>query len=48
MMLNVPVGVASGPRPMITSIERTAMGETAPLIGLTESYMAEGDEDYFA
>jgi hypothetical protein len=31
---------------LMTSIERDAMLETAPVIGLTESYMAEGDEDY--
>jgi len=31
---------------LMTSIERAARLETAPIIGLTESYMAEGDEDY--
>jgi histidine ammonia-lyase len=31
---------------LMTSIERAAMLETAPITGLTESYVAEGDEDY--
>jgi histidine ammonia-lyase len=31
---------------LMTSIERAARLETAPIMGLTESYMAEGDEDY--
>jgi histidine ammonia-lyase len=31
---------------LMISIERAARLETAPIIGLTESYMAEGDEDY--
>jgi histidine ammonia-lyase len=31
---------------LMTSIERAARLETSPIIGLTESYMAEGDEDY--
>ena len=30
----------------MTSIERAARLETAPIVALTESYMAEGDEDY--
>ena len=30
----------------MTSLERAALIDTAPTLGLTESYMAEGDEDY--
>jgi histidine ammonia-lyase len=30
----------------MTSLERAALLETAPVLLLTESYMAEGDEDY--
>ena len=30
----------------MTSLERAALIQTAPNLGLTESYMAEGDEDY--
>ena len=30
----------------MTSLERAALVNTAPVLGLTESYMAEGDEDY--
>ena len=30
----------------MTSLERAALIEAAPNLGLTESYMAEGDEDY--
>lgn len=31
---------------LMNSIERTALLETTPVMGLTESYMAAGDEDY--
>jgi histidine ammonia-lyase len=31
---------------IMTSLERAALIKTAPTLGLTESYMAEGDEDY--
>jgi hypothetical protein len=31
---------------LMTSLERAARLQTAPVLGLTESYMAEGDEDY--
>ena len=31
---------------LMTSLERAALVNTAPVLGLTESYMAEGDEDY--
>jgi histidine ammonia-lyase len=31
---------------IMTSLERAARLETQPVLGLTESYMAEGDEDY--
>jgi histidine ammonia-lyase len=31
---------------IMTSLERAALMETAPVLLLTESYMAEGDEDY--
>jgi histidine ammonia-lyase len=31
---------------LMMSIERAARLETAPIVALTESYMAEGDEDY--
>jgi histidine ammonia-lyase len=31
---------------IMTSLERAALLETAPVLLLTESYMAEGDEDY--
>src|SRR4029079_1889216 len=30
----------------MTSLERAALLETTPVLLLTESYMAEGDEDY--
>ena len=30
----------------MTSLERAALIRTAPVLVLTESYMAEGDEDY--
>ena len=31
---------------LMTSLERAARLQTQPVLGLTESYMAEGDEDY--
>jgi histidine ammonia-lyase len=31
---------------IMTSLERAALMKTAPVLGLTASYMAEGDEDY--
>ena len=31
---------------LMTSLERAARLETTPVLNLTESYMAEGDEDY--